>query len=162
MNDVNEALRNIDVFCRVLVKKLVENENTEENNVVVDPMESLLRRKYIIEGQFESQPLSKYMIPLPHLEEPLIDIFEDDNYVKILVECRCEEQKVIVKRDIDGLQVCKRECYLNSEGQEICVDKCQKLSIQVENLRMEDMITKCINNAAFEINIPKTKIGHIA
>jgi hypothetical protein len=157
MDNIEEALRNIDVFCRVLVKKMVENDSYVENNAAVDPIESLLRRKYIIEGQFESQPLSKYMIPLPHLEEPLIDIFEDDNYVRVLVECRCKEQEVTVKRDIDGLLICKKECFTNSEGQEICVDKCQKINVPIEHLQMEDIVTKCINNAAFEINIPKTK-----
>lgn len=44
MDDFEEALRNIDVFCRVLVKKLAESEKeTEDGNIPVEPIENLLR-----------------------------------------------------------------------------------------------------------------------
>lgn len=155
MDDFEEALRNIDVFCKVLVKKIVENE--EKSNIVVEPMEKLLYRKYIIDAQVGPSPSGKHLIPLPQLEEPLIDVFEDDNYVKVLMQCRCKEQKVTVHPNIDGIEICKKECRTSEEGIEICTDKCQKLDLPTKHLQIEDMIAKCSNNVVFEINIPKTK-----
>jgi hypothetical protein len=157
MVDLEEALKNIEVFCRVLVDKILE-ENEIEDGVVVEPIENLLRRKYIIEESLESNPIIKSMIPLPQLEEPLIDIFEDDNYVRILVQCRCQEQKVSIHTDVDGVEICKKECYNNADGAKVCVDKCQKLSLPVKHLQMENMITKC-NNEVLEVNIPKQKLN---
>ena len=87
MEHFEEALRNIDIFCRILVKKMVEDEDCSQD-IVVEPIANLLRRKYIIEENLESKPLTKYLIPLPQAEEPLIDVFEDENYVKIFLQCR--------------------------------------------------------------------------
>lgn len=142
MEDFEEALRNIDIFCRTLVKKMVEDNNCCQN-IVVEPIEKLLRRKYIIEESIESKPLRRCLIPLPHAEEPLIDVFEDENYVKIFLQCRCKDQKVTVYTDVDGL--------------EICTEECQKLNLPVKHLQIENMIVKCNNNAVFELNVPKTK-----
>jgi len=72
MEDVQEQLRNIDVFCKVLVKKIVENENGLENDIPVEPIENLLRKKYIVEDDSEVSPLTKHLIPLSHVEEPLV------------------------------------------------------------------------------------------
>lgn len=143
MDDLEEALRNIDIFCRVLVKKIVESENEPENNVIIEPIEKLLRRKYIIEEHLEPNPLAKHLIPLPQVEEPLIDIFEDDKYVKVLMQCRCRDQKVTIHTDVDGL--------------EICTEECRKLNLPVKHLQIESIITRCNNNEVFEIDIPKTK-----
>jgi len=139
MENLEEALRNIDVFCRTLVKKIVEDENSSPK-IVVEPIENLLRRKYIIEQHSESNPLAKHLIPLPHAEKPLIDIFEDDKYVKILMKCRCKDQQVAIHTDTDCL--------------EICTEKCGKLNLPTKHLQIENMIVKC-NNEALEINIPK-------
>lgn len=139
MENLEEALRNIDVFCRTLVKKIVEDENSSPK-IVVEPIENLLRRKYIIEQHSESNPLAKHLIPLPHVEKPLIDIFEDDKYVKILMKCRCKDQQVAIHTDTAGL--------------EICTEKCGKLNLPTKHLQIENMIVKC-NNEALEINIPK-------
>ncbi|MDH7476784.1 MAG: hypothetical protein QHH17_00165 [Candidatus Bathyarchaeota archaeon] len=152
MDDFEEALRNIDVFCKVLAKKTAEDE--EKSDIIVEPMESLLYRKYIISEQVESSSV-KHFIPLPQLEEPLIDVFEDENYVKILMQCHCKDQKVTVHTSVDGLEICKKKCHKDSNGIEVCVDECQKLNLSVERLKIEDMIMKCNNNEAFEVYIPK-------
>lgn len=144
MNDFEDALRNIDAFCRVLVEKMVEKERQGNSSIVVEPMEKLLLRKYVVEEHLASTRPAKYLIPLPQLEEPLIDIVEADDYVQVLMLCRCKDQKVTVRPDAEGL--------------EICTDKCQKLDLPTEHLKVEDMTTKCKNNAVFEINIPKVKI----
>jgi hypothetical protein len=141
MENLEEALRNIDIFCRTLVKKIVENEDCPEN-MAVEPIENLLRRKYIKE---KNQPgsLAKHLIPLPHAEETLIDIFEDDKYVRILMQCRCEDKRVKINTDVDGL--------------EICAEECGNLTLPVKHLQIENMIARCRNNEIFEIKIPKRK-----
>ncbi len=144
MDDFEEALRNIDVFCKVLVKKMIENENGTENSKAIEPMEKLLRKKYVIEERIEKNPEVKHFIPLPHVEEPLIDIFEDDTYVKVLVQCRCRDQKITVNKHDDGLQICLE-------------NECWKLSLPTSHLQAENMIMKCNNNKALEVEIPKLK-----
>ncbi|MEM2093066.1 MAG: hypothetical protein QXE16_02155 [Candidatus Bathyarchaeia archaeon] len=143
MDDFEEALRNIDVFCRVLVEKLAESEKeSEDGNVPVEPIENLLKRKYTVEESIGDKIKIKCFIPLPHVEEPLIDIFEDDNCVRILLQCRCRDQKVTVQRDVDGLQLCLE-------------DRCWKINLPLEQLQMDNMVMACNNNAAFEVDIPK-------
>jgi len=157
MEDLEEALRNIDVFCRVLVEKMVEDENEKTRNIAVEPIENLFRRKYVIEEHSNSSPSTNHLIPLPQVEEPLIDIFEDGNYVKVLMQCRCKDQKVTVHSDVDGLEICKKECHIDAEGLETCTDRCQKLDLPLNHLQIKDMTARCSNNAVFEVTIPKTK-----
>ena len=140
MKDLEEALRNIDVFLRTLVKKIVEDEDCSQN-IVVEPVENLLRRKYIIEESLESEPSKRYLIPIPQVEEPLIDVFEDENYIKIFWQCRCKDQEVTIHIDVDGLEICTKEC--------------RKLNLSVGHLQVENMIARCNNNTVFEIDIPK-------
>jgi hypothetical protein len=154
MDDFEEALQNIDAFCRILVKKLVDNE---DSNIVVEPIEELLYRKNIIDTQAEPNPSPKHLIPLPQAEEPLIDIFEDNNHVKVLMQCRCNDQPVTIHTEMDGVEICKKECHTNAEGLEICTDKCQKLNVPINRLEIENMTAKCSKNAVFEVNIPKTR-----
>jgi hypothetical protein len=146
MDDFEEAIRNIDVFCKVLAKKLVESLKEEESNSEnpIEPMEKLLRRKYVIEEKFEKNPRVKHFIPLPHIEEPLIDVFEDENYVKVLMQCRCGEQRVTLHKHDDGLQICLE-------------NNCWKLDLPVEELQIENIIMKCNNNKALEVEIPKLR-----
>ncbi|MEM3626741.1 MAG: hypothetical protein QXZ25_01810 [Candidatus Bathyarchaeia archaeon] len=153
MEDFEEALRNIDVFCKVLVKKIVEGES-ENLDIIVEPMEKLLVSKYAFEERYGLSPLAKSTIPLPHLEEPLIDIFEDENYVKILVQCQCKHQKVTFHMDTNGMEICERKCHEDDEGKEICIDRCQRLELPTRHLQIERATTKC-NNSVFELNIPK-------
>ncbi|MGB9671922.1 MAG: hypothetical protein ACPL0C_07080 [Candidatus Bathyarchaeales archaeon] len=154
MSSFEEALRNIDVFCKVLVKKLIESDDEERNNIVVEPMEKLLYKKYVISEQIEPSPV-RHLIPLPQLEEPLIDVFEDENYVKILIQCKCRDQKITVHTDVDGIEICNKVCYKKDDGNEVCVDECRKITLPVDHLKIENMVTKCNNNEAFEIEIPK-------
>lgn len=158
MTDFEEALRNIDVFCKVLANKIVENE--ENSDIMVEPIENLIYKKYVISEQVNSSLINRNFIPLPQLEEPLIDIFEEGNYVRILMQCRCKEQKVTIHPSIDCLEICKQECHKNSEGMEVCVDKCQKLNVPVTELQIEDMAIKCSNNEVFEVTIPKKSNIH--
>lgn len=144
MENLEEKLRNIDIFCRVLVRKIVEDENESEKDMVVEPMEKLLRRKYIVEERSEASPLTKHMIPLSHVEEPLVDVFEDDERVRVLMKCHCRGQKITIHTVVDGL--------------EICAEDCRKLDLPVKHLKIEDMSLRC-NNEVLQIDIPKTKIS---
>jgi hypothetical protein len=157
MDNLEEALENIDIFCRTLVKKILESENEQTNNITVEPMEKLLLRKNVIEDSTESSPLSKSLIPLPQAEEPLVDVLEDDSYVKVLMQCRCRDQKVTIHTANDGIEICKRECRTNEEGAEVCTDKCQKLDLSTKRLQVENIVSKCTNNTVLEIDIPKDK-----
>ena len=157
MDDFEEVLRNIDIFCRVLIKKMVEDESELESRITVEPIENLLKKKYTIEEHTESSPLSKHLIPLPHMEEPLIDVFEDDDYVKVLMQCHCKEGKVILNPDPNGVEICKRECHTGDNGVEVCADKCQALDLPIKQLQVENMVAKCNNNQVFEVDIPKMK-----
>jgi len=145
-DDFEEALKNIDVFCKVLAKKLVESlkEEEPEGENPLEPMEKLLKMKYLIEERFGKSPTVKHFIPLPHIEEPLIDVFEDENYVKVLMQCRCRDQRVTIKKFENGLQICLE-------------DACWKLNLPVEELQVENLIMKCNNNEALEVEIPKLK-----
>jgi hypothetical protein len=140
VEDLEETLQNIDVFCRILVEKIAEEEEHFQD-IVVEPIEKPLRRKYIKEDDAYSSLLAKHLIPLPEAEEPLIDVFENDTHIKILMQCRCEDQETKVHRDIDGLQV--------------CTDKCRKLYLPVKHLQIDNMSAKCNNNKVLEIAIPK-------
>lgn len=142
MENLEEALHNIDVFCRILVKKIAEDENCPEN-MTVDPIENLLRRKHVVEGHSVSNSLANHLIPLPHTEKPLIDIFEDDKHVKILVQCRCKDQEVTINTDVEAL--------------EICTEECERLNLPIKHLQIENMTVRCHNNEVFEIDIPKTE-----
>jgi len=153
MGDLEETIRNIDIFCKVLADKIVED--IEVTNIIVEPMEKLLYKKCVIDAKAEPNNPPGNLIPLPQLEEPLIDVFHDDNNVKILMQCRCKDQKVTIHPSTDGIKICKKECYTNTKGQEICTDKCQKLTLPTDNLKTENIIAKCSNNTVFEVEIPK-------
>lgn len=142
MENLGEALRNIDIFLQVLEKKMVD-DNECSQNFIVEPIENLLRRKYIVKEKSGSDPLAKHLIPLPHVEEPLIDIFEDDDYVKVFMQYQCKDHKVTIHTDVDGL--------------EICAERCRKINLPVKHLQIENMIVRHTNNEVLEIDIPKTK-----
>jgi hypothetical protein len=142
LDDLARALENIDVFLKALVQKMTEDE--PENTVTMEPMEKLLHLRNIIADEtLEPNPLEKTLIPLPQLDEPLIDVFEDENHIKVLMQCRCREQNVAVYREADGLKLCTKEC--------------QKVNLPLTHLQVEHMISKCNNNEVFEIDIPKVK-----
>ncbi|MEM1582540.1 MAG: hypothetical protein QXK89_08545 [Candidatus Bathyarchaeia archaeon] len=80
-NNFEEALLNIDAFCRVLVRKMVENGEPYSEP---EPIEKLLRKKYSVEV------CKDYL----SWKEPLIDVFEDEKQIKILAYCSCKNQDV--------------------------------------------------------------------
>lgn len=145
MDNFEETLRNIDVFCKILVNKMLEGGNECESYAVVEPMEKLLRRKYIIEERIETNPKVKGFIPLPHIEEPLIDVFEEDSQIKVLMHCRCRDHGVTIRRQEDSLQICLE-------------NECWRLNLPVDQLHVENVTVKCNNNEALEVDIPKTKV----
>lgn len=155
MENLEDALRNIDVFCKVLVDKLIADENEEGRDVFVEPMEKLIYEKSIIGERAETNLPVKHFIPLPHVEDPLIDVVEENDHFKILMQERCRDKTLTVHTDIDGIEICRRECQKDHEGQEVCVDKCQKVNLPVNHLQVENMSARCNNNAVFEVAIPK-------
>lgn len=142
IDDLARVLENIDVFLKTLVQKMAEDE--PESTIAVEPIEKLLRvRDITADETLEPNPLERTLIPLPQLDEPLIDVFEDENHIKVLMQCRCREQNVTIHREADGLELCTKEC--------------QKIDIPLTHLQVEHMISKCNNNEVFEIDIPKIK-----
>ena len=155
MNDFEEALRNVDVFCKILAKKISASETESAGNVSLEPMEKLLYRKNVLSEKADVANPVRRFIPLPHLEEPLIDIVEDDGRVKILMQERCADRTISVQAEADGIEICRRECHTDDEGQEVCLDKCQKVSLPVSHLQVENMSARCNNNIVFEVAIPR-------
>ncbi|MBS7632820.1 hypothetical protein KEJ15_04255 [Candidatus Bathyarchaeota archaeon] len=155
MGNFEEALKNIDVFCKALAKKIIENDNGIHSDLPMEPVEKLLRQRYVAEIKEEPSSSKPPLIPLPQLEQPLIDVFEDEDSYKVLLQCRCRDEKVTIHTDSDSVEICKRECFVNSQGIEVCEDNCQRLDLPPNCLQIEKMITKCNNNEVFEIEIPK-------
>lgn len=143
MESPEEGLRNIDVFLRTLVKKIAEDDDCCEPNKV-EPIENMLGKKYVIEKHSELNPSANSTISLPQTEEPLIDVFEDDKCVRILMQHHCNDEEVVVSTDADGVEICSRER--------------RKLNMSMKHLQVENMIVRC-NNEALEINIPKKKLS---
>jgi hypothetical protein len=141
MENSEEGLRNIEVFLRTLVKKIAEDDDCNEANRV-EPIENLLRKKFVIEHS-ELNPSANDIIPLPQTEEPLIDVFEDDKCVRILMQHRCNSGEVVINTDADGLEICSKER--------------RKLNMPMKHLQVENMIVRC-NNEVLEIAIPKMKL----
>jgi hypothetical protein len=140
-----EALENIDGFCKVLVKKTIA-DISETSNKKFEPEKAVF---YPSAG-----------IMQPELEEPLVDVFDEGDHIRILVQCRCREQQVTFHPSKDGITVCREECHKNKSGAETCRDVCRKLSIRTDKLQLENMlfvIAKCNNNNTLEATIPKVK-----
>jgi hypothetical protein len=155
MSDFEETLKNIDVFCKVLAKKIADEENGETSGIVVEPMEKLLYKKCITREQAEMNRSPSHFIPVPQLEEPLVDIIEDENCVRILMQEHCSDNKIRIHSRADGIEICKTECHKDADGTKVCQDKCQKLPLLADKLQIENITAKCNNNSVFEANIPK-------
>jgi len=152
-----EALRNIDDFCKVLVKKTIPDRSETGNRRELEPDKAVFEREYL-NGRSEAN--SSMGIMQPELEEPLIDVFDEEDHIRILVQCRCREQQVTFHPDKDGITICKEECHTNKDGPETCRDVCRKLSLRTDELQLENMlfvIAKCNNNNTLEATIPKVK-----
>ena len=152
-----EALQNIDDFCKVLVKKKLSNTSETGKRRELETDKAVFEREYL-NGCSETDP--SMGIVQPELEEPLIDVFDEGDHIRILVQCRCREQQVTFHPSKDGIIVCREECHKNKSGAETCRDVCRKLSIRTDELQLENMlfvIAKCNNNNTLEATIPKLK-----
>ena len=97
-------------------------------------------------------------------EEPLIDILDEGDNVKLLVQSRCFDQQfsIHLNKNRDGITICTEKCYKKNELEKIeCKDVCsQNIPLNVKELQLEDMlfvVSTCNNNNALEIIIPKIK-----
>src|SRR3972149_3110596 len=108
-----EALRNIDDFCKVLVKKPNPDTSETGNRRELEPDKAVFEREYL-NGRSEAN--SSMGIMQPELEEPLIDVFDEEDHIRILVQCRCREQQVTFHPCTDGITVCREECHKEKGG----------------------------------------------
>ncbi len=154
MENLEEALRNIDIFCKVLVAKLTTNSR-DPSTLAEEPMEKILYEKNVIGEGTETNIKAHGLIPLSHLEHPLIDVFEENDHLKILIQKRCGDKLLNVHTCADGIEVFRRECHIDCEGKMICVDKFQKIDMPTNNLQVENIRAECNNDAFFEVEIPK-------
>ncbi len=129
----------MDIFCKILARKISQPDHEDYNGISIDPIESLLYRKCIISKP--STTTAQPPIFAAHPEEPLIDVLEDDKEVKVIMWHRIRDQEFTIKTQTGGL--------------EICTDRCQKIRFPHGNLRTERMTSRMHDNGVFEITIPK-------
>ena len=97
-------------------------------------------------------------------EEPLIDVIDEENSVKLLVQGRCMDQQfsIHVNEDKGGISICRKTCYIKKGAETAeCADYCSKnIPLNLDELQLEDMlfvVSKCNKNNVLEIVIPKRK-----
>jgi hypothetical protein len=97
-------------------------------------------------------------------EEPLIDVIDEEDNTKLLVQGRCMDQQfsIHVNEDKSGISICRETCYRKKESQVVeCNDFCSKnIPLNLKELQLGSMlfvVSKCNNNNILEIMIPKTK-----
>ena len=102
-------------------------------------------------------------------EEPLIDIIDEEDSIKLLVQCRCQDQQVSihVNKNGNGITICREECHVSEESKSLeCADVCSRnIPLNLKDLQLEDMlfiVSKCNNNNTLEISIPKKKRSQLA
>jgi len=95
-------------------------------------------------------------------EEPLIDVIDEEDNVRLLVQCRCQEEQVSihVNKEQGGITVCKEQCHVKKESEiVVCGDVCTRnIPLNLKDLQLEDMqfiVSQCNNNNVLEITIPK-------
>ena len=155
-----EALQTIDNFCKVPVKKTTEDNSEKGNKKQNEPSGETVfeKTKWYRPLRDASSVVSN--IVQSEVEEPLVDVFDEEDHIRILVQCRCREQQVTFHPSVDGITVCREECHKEKGGSETCSDVCRKLSIPTGELQlgnMEFVIAKCNNNNTLEAMIPKVK-----
>ena len=155
-----EALQTIDNFCKVLVKKTREGNSEKGNKEENEPSGEAVFEKTQWYRPLRDASSAMDNIVLSEVEEPLVDVFDEEDHIRILVQCRCREQQVTFHPCTDGITVCREECRKEKGGPETCSDVCRKLSIPTGELQLENMefvIAKCNNNNTLEAIIPKVK-----
>jgi len=153
-----ETLQNIDNFCKVLVKKTIASKPEIGHKRGVGPLNEADFERNHIDGQLVASSAMGYMTS--EIEDPLIDVFDEEDYLRILVQCRCQEQQVTFHLVKDGLIICREECYQKKGQPETCSDVCRKIVLRTDELALENMlfiIAKCNNNNTLEAMIPKIK-----
>ena len=153
-----EALQSIDNFCKVVVKKtperdprkgIRENEPSKKEGLARTSWANPSEPTYAMGYAMQAEP-----------EEPFVDVFDEEDYIRILVQCRCREQQVTFHPSTDGITVCREECHREKEGPEMCNDICRKVTVKTDKLQLDNMlfvIAKCNNNNTLEAMIPKIK-----
>jgi hypothetical protein len=153
-----EALQTIDNFCKVLVKKTTEDEPEKGNKI--EPLGEALFEKTQWYRPLREASSAMGNFVQSEIDEPLVDVFDEEDHIRILVQCRCREQQVTFHPSTDGITICREECRKEKGGPETCSDVCRKLSIRTDELQLENMefvIAKCNNNNTLEAMIPKVK-----
>lgn len=96
-------------------------------------------------------------------EEPLIDVIDEEENIRLLVQGRCSEQQysIHVNEDKSGISICRETCHVKKGSEKVeCNDFCSKnIPLNLEELQLEGMlfvVSKCKNNV-LEIVIPKRK-----
>jgi hypothetical protein len=96
-------------------------------------------------------------------EKPLIDVIDEKESVRLLVQGRCSEQQysIHINEDKRGITICREACHIKPGSEKVeCNDFCSKtIPLNLEELQLEDMlfvVSQCRNNV-LEIVIPKTK-----
>ncbi len=97
-------------------------------------------------------------------EEPLIDVIDEGDNIKLLVQGRCMDQQfsIHVNEDKGGISICRETCYRQKGLETVeCNDFCSRnIPLNLKGLQLEDMlfvVSKCNNNNVLEITIPKTR-----
>jgi hypothetical protein len=153
-----DALQSVDNFCKVLVKKTITS-TPETGNVreIEHANEAVFERDLQLPSEDSHEVNDILQL---EIEEPLVDVFDEEDFLRILVQCRCREQQVTFQPSSDGITVCREECHKEKDGPETCRDICQKLNLRTDDLQLANMqfvIAKCNNNNTLEAMIPKIK-----
>ena len=97
-------------------------------------------------------------------EELLIDVIDEEDNIRLLVQGRCmdEQFSIHVNEDEGGISICREACYRKKGLETVeCNDFCSKnIPLDLKELQLKDMlfvVSKCNNNNTLEIIIPKTK-----
>jgi hypothetical protein len=96
-------------------------------------------------------------------EEPLIDVIDEGENIRLLVQGKCSEQQysIHINEDKSGITICREACHIQKGSEKVeCNDFCSRnMPLNIEELQLEGMlfvVSQCKNNV-LEIVIPKTK-----